>query len=114
MSDPVSWLLLERGWKVVAADDREVGTVHEVTGDRQADIFDGLAVKMGALGGTRYVPAERVGEIQRGVVQLTVSAKEFEALPAYRDPAPAQRILSESSSLGQRVTDAVRRLFGGR
>ena len=44
MADPVSWLLIEAGWKVLAADGSEVGKVDEVTGDSNADIFDGLAI----------------------------------------------------------------------
>ena len=71
MSDPVSWLVIEPGWEVVGADGARVGKVHEVLGDPEADIFDGLQVSAGVLGETRYVPAEEVGEITEGRVQLT-------------------------------------------
>ena len=71
MSDPVSWLLVEPGWNVVDADGEDVGQVHEVIGDPELDIFDGLQVSAGVLGETRYVPAEEVGEITEGRVQLT-------------------------------------------
>ena len=49
MSDPVSWLLIERGWKVFGANGNEVGTVHEVTGDSGQDIFDGLSISSGTV-----------------------------------------------------------------
>ena len=72
MSDPVSWLVIEPGWEVVGADGASVGKVHEVLGDPGADIFDGLQVmSAGVLGETKYVPAEEVGEITEGRVQLT-------------------------------------------
>ena len=71
MSDPVSWLVIEPGWEVVGADGGSVGKVHEVLGDPEADIFDGLQVSAGVLGETRYVPAEEVGEITEGRVQVT-------------------------------------------
>ena len=71
MSDPVSWFLIEPGWEVVGADGEDAGKVQEVVGDPEADIFDGLQVTAGMLGGTRYVPAEEVGEITEGRVQLT-------------------------------------------
>ena len=71
MSDPVSWLLIERGWEVVGADGESVGKVHEVVGDPQRDIFDGLQVTAGLLGEARYVPAEEVGRITVGRIQLT-------------------------------------------
>ena len=39
--DPVSWLLIRRGWQVVSSDGAEVGNVDEVVGDDEHDIFDG-------------------------------------------------------------------------
>ena len=71
MSDPVSWLVIEPGWEVIGADGASVGKVHEVVGEPNEDIFDGLQVTAGVLGETRYVPAEEVGEITEGRVQLT-------------------------------------------
>lgn len=71
MSDPVSWLLIEPGWEVVGADGESIGKVQEVLGDQDRDIFDGLQVTAGVLGETRYVPAEEVGELTEGRVQLT-------------------------------------------
>jgi len=71
VSDPVSWLLIEAGWEVVGADGESVGKVHEVVGDQERDIFDGLQVSSGLVGEPRYVPAEEVGEITEGRVQLT-------------------------------------------
>src|SRR5206468_9555155 len=44
MSTPVSWFLIEPGWTVEAADGSELGHVEEVTGDSNADVFDGLTV----------------------------------------------------------------------
>jgi hypothetical protein len=75
--DPVSWFLVERGWKVVGSDGSELGTVEEALGDENADIFDGLAVAAGLLGKPRYVPAERVGEIVEGEVHLTIDTAAF-------------------------------------
>jgi hypothetical protein len=71
VSDPVSWLLVEPGWEVVDPDGESAGKVDEVLGDKEADIFDGLQVTSGVLGESRYVPAEEVGEITEGRVQLT-------------------------------------------
>jgi hypothetical protein len=71
VSDPVSWLVIEPGWEVVGADGESIGKVHEVLGEPEADIFDGLQVASGVLGETKYVPAEEVGEIVEGRVQLT-------------------------------------------
>ena len=70
MSDPVSWILIERGWPVVDADGHELGRVDEVLGDEDADIFNGLQILAWTLGTPTYVPAERVGEIVEGRVRL--------------------------------------------
>jgi uncharacterized protein YrrD len=84
VSQPVSWLVIEPGWTVVSSDGKEVGTVHEVLGDEEADIFDGLAVSPGLVRRPRYVPAESVGESTDGRVALTVSAGAFERLDEHR------------------------------
>ena len=49
MADPVAWSMIESGWKVFDTEGEEIGTVHEVTGDENVDIFDGLAIKQGIL-----------------------------------------------------------------
>src|SRR5574340_971113 len=90
--DPVSWLLIQPGWKVVAADGTEVGRVDEVAGDDTRDIFDGLAVATSALGKPRYVPSEIVGSITDGVVRLTVSTAEAAGLSEYLEPATSAEL----------------------
>ena len=67
--DPVSWLLIEPGWRVVDANGEEIGKVESVTGDQNADIFDGLEVRHGVLE-KRYVPAESVASIVQGEIWL--------------------------------------------
>ena len=52
--DPVSWLMVERGWTVVDAHGKKIGKVDEVLGDEQIDIFHGLLV------GGEEILAERV------------------------------------------------------
>ena len=83
MADPVSWFLVRRGWSVVASDGSSVGTVEEVVGDEERDIFDGLAVSTGLLGKPRYVPAEDVGRIEEGTVHLALGPDETSRLPEY-------------------------------
>jgi hypothetical protein len=64
MADPVSWLMIERGWEVVDANGKRVGKVDEVLGDTEADIWDGLTVS------GKYVPAEDVAQIVDGRIIL--------------------------------------------
>jgi len=76
--DPVSWMVIEQGWSVVDADGEDVGRIDEVLGDEDADIFNGLQVLTGVLGTPKYVPAERVGEIVEGRVQLDLKKDELD------------------------------------
>lgn len=64
-SDPVSWLMIERGWVVYDATGTKVGKVKEVLGDLQSDIFHGLRV------GDDEILAERIAEIREGQIRLS-------------------------------------------
>jgi len=78
-ADPVSYLLIEKGWEVVASDGERVGDVDEVLADLSADIFDGLTVDQGLVKPPRYVPSERVARILEGRVVLDAPADAFDA-----------------------------------
>jgi uncharacterized protein YrrD len=90
--DPASWLTIEPGWTVVAGDGTEVGTVDEVVGDANADIFNGLAVATGLLSRPKYVPAERVAEIREGEVRLDLPAETIEHLDDHEPEPPSTEI----------------------
>ncbi len=98
MADPVSWLLIEPGWRVVDAGGEHVGRVEAVTGDSTADIFDGLAVSASALGRPKYVPAEQVGTIEDGLVHLTIAGPAVQALAEYEEPPESIDIEAEGAS----------------
>lgn len=99
MSDPVSWLLIEKGWLVVGSDDKELGKVHEVIGDSNKDIFNGLAVTPGMLRAARYVPSERVRGITEGRVELDFDAKVFERLDEHGQMPPSAEIRADTTDL---------------
>ena len=92
MADPVSWYLIEQGWKVAGSDGEELGKVEETVGDSTHDIFDGLTVGTGLLSKPRYVPAELVGEIVEGRVTLTIDKAGFERLDEYREPPTSEQV----------------------
>ncbi len=88
MPDPVSWLVIEPGWEVVSSDGEKVGILDGVLGDKNADIFDGLAVDQGLLKKAKYVPAERVGELVEGRVTLELTKADFDGLSDYEGTVP--------------------------
>ena len=111
--DPVSWLLIRPGWKVVTVDGAELGEVDEVAGDEDRDVFDGLAVATSALGKPRYVPSEDVGEIIEGVVRLTVSHADAERYGEYLEPATSAEIEPDSKGgIGETIGSDVREIEG--
>ena len=113
MADPVSWLMIETGWKVVAADGTEVGEVDEVAGDSSEDIFDGLAIATSALGKPRYVPSEQVVEIAHGVVRLSLTREQVAKLDEYLEPPTSAQIEPESESgFGERLASDAREVEG--
>jgi hypothetical protein len=97
--DPVSWLVIESGWKVVGSEGAKLGTVHEVIGDTGIDIFDGLAVSPGRLKSSKYVPSERVKAIVEGRVELDLSRAEFERLDEHREQPPSAEIRADTTDL---------------
>ena len=103
MADPVSWLLIEPGWRVVDASGEELGRVEAVTGDSGADIFDGLSVSSGVLARPKYVPAEQVGTIVEGQVQLQLAKAAFDALGDYEVPAASEEVEPEKAPLAERA-----------
>jgi len=92
-ADPVSWLVVEHGWRVVASDGSAVGAVEEVIGDTGKDIFNGLSVSPGLLKRPKYVPAEAVAEIAEGEVRLALSKDEFGQLGEHDEPPASAEIL---------------------
>jgi uncharacterized protein YrrD len=103
VSDPVSWFMIEPGWKVVDAAGNEIGTIESVVGDSEEDIFNGLAVSTGLLEGTRYVPSERVQAITEDQVQLSMTADELERMDEYEEPPASLEIEGEKASLFNRI-----------
>ena len=99
MADPVAWNVIEPGWKVIDPDGTEIGRVAEITGDENADIFDGIAVSEGMLSGKKYIPSEQVGEIVDGAVHLKVRAEQ---LQDFSEPASEEQVIPEASTWYQR------------
>jgi hypothetical protein len=91
---PVSWFVIERGWRVVGSDGAELGRVDDIAGDTGKDIFSGIVVSEGLFKSRRFVPAERVTEIVEGEVRVDVGSAGAEQLAEYEEPAEQERILA--------------------
>lgn len=95
MSEPVSWLLIRRGWQVLTSDGTAIGRIGAVRGEPTKDIFNGVVVRANSTP-PRYIPSEYLAEIVSGQVTLKLSAEEFEAIPPEQ-----KRPLAPSVSLSE-------------
>jgi sporulation protein YlmC with PRC-barrel domain len=91
MTNPVSWLQIGQGWNVITSDGVIVGTVAQVEGDKQSDIFDGLAVESKQPTQIRYVPGEQVAAIYPGEVTLKIASAGIGELEPFQAPPPGCR-----------------------
>ncbi len=105
--DPVSWFVIESGWKVVDAAGQDVGSVDEVVGDSGDDIFNGLSVSTGLLGKPLYVPSEQVGQITQGRVQLKFTKDQVGHLDEFEEPPTTAEILPDGTGALRRAEAAV-------
>jgi hypothetical protein len=102
MPDPVAWKAVEKGWAVYDRDGEQVGTVDEIAGDENADIFDGFGIKTGTFSTVKYVPAEIVESIAVGEVRLKISGAEVAPLEDMREEVEEQ-LIPEKSTWYQRL-----------
>ena len=107
MSDPVSWFLIEPGWKVMDASGEEIGSVDEIVGDSSDDIFNGLSVSTSLLGRPRYIPSEQVGSITEGRVQLTIGKEQVDKLSEYEEAPTSAEILPDEAGAVHRAEASV-------
>jgi hypothetical protein len=82
---PVSWKTIRADSPVFSSDDEEVGTVHEVLGSEQADIFHGIVVRSGLLGKDVVVPAQEVTGLSDRRIDLALSAEQVRALEPFKE-----------------------------
>jgi hypothetical protein len=108
MADPVSWLQIQQGWTVVTSDGVSIGAVAQVEGDKQDDIFDGLAVESGNPVQVRYVPGEQVGLIYPGEVTLKIAAAEAGTLAPFQAAPPETAWHPGKPPLAARLTNLLR------
>jgi hypothetical protein len=85
-STPTSWRGIVYGTDVLAADGTRVGTVREVLGSDQEDIFHGIRV---ARSGHRdaMIAAEDLSDMTTTSLTTSLTSAEVGALPDYDETA---------------------------
>jgi hypothetical protein len=107
MADPVSWLQIVQGWNVLTSDGTVIGTVAQVEGDKQEDIFDGLAISKDGEH-ILYVPGEQVGAIYPGEVNLKIAAADASKLEPFVAAPPETKWTAGKAPLSTRLSGWLR------
>ena len=82
---PVSWRAIVEDEAVRSSDGEDVGTVYDVLGSREDDIFHGIVVHLGRLGHRVLVLADDVDVITQTRVDVDLTSAEIHALPVHTD-----------------------------
>jgi hypothetical protein len=108
--DQVAWTGVEPGWRVVASDGVDAGTVKQAVGDRDADIFEGFAIDVGS-GGTRFLAHDQIESFVPEAVHTRLSGPELRELPLH-DAPESVRIEADPATLREDGRPWWRRLLG--
>ncbi len=95
---PSSWRAISPGADVHDRAGGRVGTLRSVEGDERADIFHGIVVETD--GRAVLVPADAVGTIAEGRIDLTMAASEVRSLDDWSDAGASAAPLGEREAPG--------------
>ncbi len=88
---PIAWRGVIPDTPVRTSDGETVGTLSDMLGSDQADIFHGIVVHLGRLGHHVFVPADQVSVMTLAHVDVSLTSAEIHALPEHDGGAPVRR-----------------------
>ena len=81
--DPIAWRGVTQDTPVRTSDGETVGTLSDMLGSDQQDIFHGIVVHLGRLGHHVFVPADQVSLMTHSHVDVALTSEEIHALPKH-------------------------------
>jgi hypothetical protein len=82
---PIAWRAIAEDERVRSSDGEAVGTVYDVLGSKEDDIFHGVVVHLGRLGHRVLVLADDVRLITESHVDVALTSAELHALPPHAE-----------------------------
>jgi hypothetical protein len=82
---PIAWRAIVEDEPVRSSEGDDVGTVYDIVGSREDDIFHGVVVHLGRLGHRVLVLADNVSLISGSHVDVSLTSAELHALPKHED-----------------------------
>jgi uncharacterized protein YrrD len=81
---PVAWRAIPED-VAVRSDGRQVGTVYDVLGSHEEDIFHGIVVQLRTGSRRVFVPSDDVTSITSSHVDVSLTPGELDTLPEHTD-----------------------------
>ena len=81
--DPIAWRGVTQDTPVRTSEGETVGTLSDMLGSDQEDIFHGIVVHLGRLGHHVFVPADQVSLMTHTHVDVALTSAEIHALPKH-------------------------------
>jgi hypothetical protein len=82
---PIAWRAIAEDEPVRSSDGEDVGTVYDVLGSKEDDIFHGIVVHLGRLGHRVLVLADDVTGITSSHVDVNRTTVQLHELPRHTD-----------------------------
>jgi hypothetical protein len=82
---PIAWRAIVEDGPVRSSDGEDVGTVYDVLGSKEDDIFHGIVVHLGRLRHRVLVLADDVTLITASHVDVSLTSAQLHALPKHED-----------------------------
>ena len=81
--EPIAWRGVVQDTPVRTSDGETVGTLSDLLGSDQEDIFHGIVVHLGRFGHHVFVAADQVSLMTRSHVDVSLTSAEIHALPKH-------------------------------
>ena len=85
-NDPIAWRAVTYGTPILTTDGTRLGTVHEMLGSDEEDIFHGVRFAADKHQDV-MIPASEISSMTSSAVMTSMTAAEVAGLPAYDDVA---------------------------
>ncbi len=78
---PISWRVVPQDVEVRSSEGTKVGTLDDLLGSDEADIFHGLIVKLSDANRQVFIPADQVTLLTGSHVDVALTTQAIQALP---------------------------------
>jgi hypothetical protein len=87
---PIAWRGVLQDTPVRSSEGEQVGTLYDMLGSDEEDIFHGIVVHLGRLGHRVFVPADDVTLMTRAHVDVAYTSDQLHALPVHTEERQAE------------------------